>query len=100
MTGILSRKASAPFSGSSNPPVGRRQLSPLEYGGMVVAGLPPESNALVRMTENRTFAGTAARSVIRYFTRASSTLTPIHMFSRHGKVAPISRRRSLRFVRI
>jgi hypothetical protein len=47
MTGILSRKASAPFSGSSNPPVGRRQLSPLEYGGMVVAGLPPGSNALV-----------------------------------------------------
>ena len=31
MTGILSRKASAPFSGSSNPPVGRRQLSPLEW---------------------------------------------------------------------
>jgi len=44
MTGILSRKASTPFSGSSNPPAGRRQLSPSEYGAMVVAGLPPESN--------------------------------------------------------
>ena len=47
MTGILSRKASTPFSGSSNPPAGRRQLSPSEYGAMVVAGLPPESNALL-----------------------------------------------------
>jgi len=41
MTGILSRKASARFSGSSDPPAGRRQFSPSDYSGMMRGRFAP-----------------------------------------------------------